>query len=80
MLTLEAAFMDWVMLGSCHGTNHCDVHCEQGLVEEPLSRRSSSQVELMPHTVRYMPAGQRTPPVTPRRQRLRSASEGAAQL
>ena len=43
-----------------------------------MGRKSSPGDLQIPHTVRYMPAGQRTPPVTPRRQRLRSASEGTA--
>ena len=38
--------------------------------------RQSSPGDLLPNTVRYVPAGRRTPPITPRNQRLRSASEG----
>ncbi len=52
--------------------------CQQEQLAEPLSS-PSSPIASVPHTVRYMPADYRTPPMTPRQQRLRSASGGAAQ-
>ena len=58
----------------CH---HSWRRCQQELSAEALSS-PSSPIASVQHTVRYMPADYRTPPMMPRQQRLRSASGGAA--